>query len=280
MKKFLFILMIMIILVSALTVVYFNSNYYYSKKLVAAIQDEDILAVQNILNKKRSCINTYPSITSKWWHSAMNWRICYPLNVACATGNLELITLLLENGADPNCNDGLTPLSVTYSLKLENWYTVATLLIQNGATLDYTTEYSGKYASIFGDIVTTRSKVMVSSYGPESSEEVMAAFQYALKNCDHSNVKWFIVLQDSITNNRIEIVKLLLDHGYCDVNDSSSSGMTPLMFAAMNSDVEMVKLLLEYGADVGAKTLEGETAYDHAIQYGKDDVKAFFKSLS
>ena len=239
--------------------------------LVSAIKEEDNISVQQIIKKKPTCINTYPSVTSKWWHSAMNWRICYPLNEACSTGNIELIQLLIENGADVNCNDGLTPLSIIYSSKPDNWYDISLILIENGASLDYTTEYSGGKSSVLQDIVKVRPGAALPGYKPESKEEVIKAFNYALENCDHNNVNWMRVLQHSVSNDRNEIAKLLFDQNYCDVNDTSV-GMTALMFAARDSNLEMVQLLLDYGADKSIETSDGKTAYDYAVQSNNTDV--------
>ena len=276
-RRILIIIVTILILVGGILAAFFTSDYYYSKKLVTAIKEENIIAVQQIVEKKPTCINTYPSITSKWWHSAMNWRVCYPLNEACDTGNIELIALLIENGADVNCNDGLTPLSVTYSSKIDNWYEISQLLLQNGASLDYTTEYSGGESSVLQDIVNVRSGAALPGYKPESKEEVIKAFNYALEKCDHNNVNWARVLQHSVTNDRIEIVKLLLDEGYCNVNDSSV-GKTALMFAASNSTIEMVQLLLDYGADKSIKSFDGKTAYDYAVKFNNKDIMAILEN--
>jgi len=266
-KRFIFIA-ISLIVVGLLLCVYFNSNYYYSKKLVSAIKEENIIAIQQIIEKKPTCINTYPSIRSKGYHSAMNLRVWYPLNEACATGNIDLIKLLIENGADVNCNDGFTPLSVIYNGKPDNWYEISLILIENGASLDYTTEFSGKDSSILQDIVQNRPGANAIDYIPDKSEEVLLAFHYALENCDHNKVNWMRALQHSVTNDRIEIVKLLLDQGYCTVNDTSV-GMTALMFAARDSTPEMVQLLLDYGADKNLTDSDGKTAYDYAIQFNR-----------
>ena len=277
MKRKIFIIIVVVLILAGGTLTMFlNSNYYYSKKLISAIREENIIAVQQIIDIKPTCINTYPSITSKWWHSAMNWRVCYPLNEACGTGNIELIELLIENGADVNCNDGLTPLSVTYSSKIDNWYEISQLLLQNGASLDYTTEYSGGKSSVLQDIVRVRSGAALPGYKPESKEEVIKAFNYALEKCNHNNVNWMRVLQHSVSNDRIEIVKLLLEQKYCTVNDTSV-GMTALMFAARDSIPEMVQLLLDYGADKNIKSTDGKTAYDYAVQFNNKDIIALLE---
>lgn len=176
-RKIFIIIMVILVLVVGNLMVFLNSNYYYSKKLVLAIKEENVIAVQQIVEKKPNCINTYPSITSKWWQSAMNQRVCYPLNAACDTGNLDIIKLLIENGADVNCNDGLTPLSITYSSKVDNWYVISQILIKNGASLNYTTEYSGGKSSVLQDIVQNRPGSSLPGYEPDNGN-----LQQGLKN--------------------------------------------------------------------------------------------------
>ncbi|MBO7303715.1 MAG: ankyrin repeat domain-containing protein [Clostridia bacterium] len=277
MKRKLFpIVVITLILIGVVLsiAVYRNSDNFYSKKLVSAIREEDIIEVKKILSKKPTCINAYPGI--KWLDDTAEIRAFYPLNVACARNNVELITLLLENGADVNCNDGVTPLSMVYRMKADNWYEISLILIESGASLNYTTEYSGKCAGVFMDIVHD-------GYLPDpperegDDENVMAAFKYALANCDHSNIDWMNVLQHSVSNDRIEIVKLLLDGGYVNVN-YSPYGMTALMFAARDSTAEMVQLLLDYGADKSLRDSDGETAYDYAVRFNNEDVVSILQS--
>ena len=78
------------------------------------------------------------------------------------------------------------------------------------------------------------------------------------------------MLQCSVSNDRIEIVTLLLDKEYCDVNDTSV-GMTAIMFAARDSTLEMVQLLLDYGADKSIKDDDGMTAYDYAVKFKRNE---------
>ena len=276
-RKTFIVAAVVMALVVVVPAVFLNSNYYYAKKLVSAIQKNDMTAVRQIVEKKPSCINTYPSVTSKWWQSAMNWRTYYPMNQACATGNIDLIELLIDNGADVNCNDGLTPLSVTYSIKPDNWYEISRILIDNGASLDYITEYSGGKSSVLQDIAHKRYVASLPGIEPENEEEVIKAFKYALENINYDNVDWRLVLQHSVSNDRIKIVKLLLDQKYCNVNDTEETGMTALMFAARDSTPEMVQFLLDYGADKSMKCSDGKTAYDYAVEFGNEQIAEFLK---
>ena len=53
----------------------------------------------------------------------------------------------------------------------------------------------------------------------------------------------------------------LLQHG-ANVNESDFWGYTPLHEAAAKNKLEICKLLLEHGAQVDAKTREGQTPFD------------------
>lgn len=53
--------------------------------------------------------------------------------------------------------------------------------------------------------------------------------------------------------------------------------MTALMFAARDSTPEMVQLLLDYGADKSMKCSDGKTAYDYAVEFGKEQIAELLK---
>ena len=262
---------VLVVCCICLPIFVFRSDLFYSKKLVKAIRTQNIDEVERILDQNPGCINIYPSVAPKWWHSVMDLRVMYPLTEACMTGNKELIELLVEKGADVNCNDGRTPLSVIYTQKKEGWYQISLYLIDAGASLNYITEYSGQHLSVLRDIVQAKPGTHSTGLMLDSDEEIMSAFVYAIENLDHSNVNWRWVLLHSVCNDRVQIVRFLLDQGYCGVNDTYAD-MTALMFAARDSTKEMVKLLLEYGADKNITTSEGKNAYDYAVESNNDSV--------
>jgi ankyrin repeat protein len=71
----------------------------------------------------------------------------------------------------------------------------------------------------------------------------------------------------------IEIVKLLLDRG-ADVNGRGTgfrNGWTSFMEAAAVGNVDTMKLLLDRGADMEARTAEGSTALTIAAYNGRQD---------
>lgn len=245
-----------------------------SVKLVEGIKNGDIVSIREILQKQPPAVNSPATYVPKGLYVLLtDHRVPYPLIEACYTDNIEIVKLLVEAGANVNCYNGTTPLSAVYRNKKENWYEISQYLIENGASLDYITSNSGEASAVFYDIVQMRSR----KGSPNDEEEVTAAFRFALDCCNHSKINWMRVLQHSTTNDRVEIVKLLLDEGYCDVNNTSL-GMTALMFAARDSTPEMVQLLLDYGADKSIKSTDGKTAYDYAVQSNSEDVMAILEN--
>lgn len=259
------VIIILVLTICCAIIVYLKSNYRYSKLLLNAITTENKIRVLELVEKKPSCVNTYPTLAPIWWQSLMLQSIEYPLGEACRTGNIEIVEVLLKNGADVNLGRILTPLSLTYYVKPHNWYNISLYLLENGASLDYKTHNSE--GNVLTDIVGHRPGKITVEHGLETSSEVAMAFYYALENCDHSRINWMRVLQHSVTNDRVNIVKHLLDEGYCNVNDTSV-GMTALMFAARDSTQEMVQLLLDYEANKNIVSSDGKTAYDYAVDRG------------
>ncbi len=62
------------------------------------------------------------------------------------------------------------------------------------------------------------------------------------------------------------------------VNDTSEVGYTPLHAAAENDRVEVVRLLLEHGGDPSARVSSGETPFDLAERSGHADIALLLKT--
>jgi len=90
----------------------FISKYCLSRKLVKAIKAKQSSKIQIIVEYYPECIRVYPSLFPKNWNLIRNRKFRYPLTEVCSMDELNLVKLFLEKGADPNCNDGMTPLMV------------------------------------------------------------------------------------------------------------------------------------------------------------------------
>jgi hypothetical protein len=66
-------------------------------------------------------------------------------------------------------------------------------------------------------------------------------------------------------------LQALLDYG-ADVNAKNNSGVSVLMFAAMQSIPEVAQFLIDRGADVRFVDKSGRTAKVYALSHGNNEV--------
>lgn len=105
----------------------------------------------------------------------------------------------------------------------------------------------------------------------EPQDILMAALEGNLKavlqfikngNIDVEDDDGYTALHNAVSRRHHEVAQVLMS--LVNINKQSKSGFTPLMNAAAYGDNKMVSMLLEAGADVGARNIYGETAYDVA----------------
>ncbi|MDH4241493.1 MAG: ankyrin repeat domain-containing protein [Phycisphaerae bacterium] len=149
---------------------------------------------------------------------------------AAANGHLDVVKLIIENGADVN-------------LKGEAWYgplhaaaakghiEVVKILLENGA--DVKIFHQNKplnYAAMNGHIEVAE---ILLAHGADINA----------KGTDEA-----APLHTAVSNNQLAMVKWLLSKG-ANVNPIAAYGCTPLHSAARSNNVEIGKILLEHGAD-------------------------------
>lgn len=266
---------VIILIALVAMIVHSQTDYAYARRLEKAIVRGDRAAIQQIVSKKPTCVNKLTTSLPRGIYVLLfDYNPVYPLVTACRKGQIDIITYLIDNGADVNCNDGCTPLSVTYTVKNDNWFETSKYLISKGASLDYQTSYC-RNAAVFCDILDRRPGVLVEGYVAENADEVMAAFWYAFDHADLSQINWNRVLKFAAVENRNEVVTFLIEQNMCNVNDITF-GTTPLMEVARNrwQGTNMVTLLLSLGADPSLISDDGKTAYDYAVSCGNFDIAA------
>uniref|UniRef100_A0A915HMC6 Uncharacterized protein n=1 Tax=Romanomermis culicivorax TaxID=13658 RepID=A0A915HMC6_ROMCU len=181
------------------------------------------------------------------------------LTLACAGGHAELITLLLNRGANIEHQDkkGFTPLILAATAGHLN---VVELLLQYGANPEAQSE---------------RTKDTALSLACSSGKkEVVELLLKKNVNKEHRNVSDYTPLSLAASGGYTDIISLLLQFG-AEINSRTGSklGISPLMLASMNGHVQAVKLLLEKSADINAQIeTNRNTALTLACFQGRHEV--------
>jgi ankyrin repeat protein len=190
-----------------------------------------------------------------------------PLHIASYFGNLEIVGLLLDHGADPDANaegnNGAKPLhNVSYGKyrSQEDGVRVTQLLLDRGADVnarrnDHWTPLH--CASYFG-IVEILRVLLDHGADPEANAEGYIG-EKPLHKVSYGKYR--------SQEDGLFVVQLLLEGG-ADVNTRRHDGSTPLHVASHFGKVEIVQILIDHGAEVNAMDGIGKTPL-HNISQGK-----------
>jgi ankyrin repeat protein len=204
-----------------------------------------------------------------------------------ATENLEIVTELVEHGADVNAKsrDSRTPLLIASGRN--GAAPVVKLLLDHGAN-------PSAHSPAFFDVMTPLAEAAYA--GDETVLRMLLARGVNVKAAGPNPLAFAILAgctrcvdllmgsadKDGLTMQALfnspplgnaRAVNSLLDHG-ADVNAKDPDGNTLLMLVAASDDirVDTVKKLIAGGADVNAKNPRGQTALDFASVRGKTGV--------
>ena len=195
-----------------------------------------------------------------------------PLHGASFYGPLELVKLLVSNGADVNAvdDDGATPLQ---NAARKNELEIAKFLLQQGASKTINQIYKTKEGSssedgktaLFNAVSADMAKLLIDN-----------GAQISVVNKAGESV-----LLNALNKRNPELIKVFLENG-AEVNKQDEKGITALLAAVRDSwytnNTETVKLLLDKGADVNIADKEGNTPLSLAKQAKKAEVVALLKS--
>ncbi len=145
-----------------------------------------------------------------------------PLSAACFGGHRDAVDLLLEHKADVNLADksGATALMAATQ---GGYRDLAECLLKNGAAVDARTKIRIVYHTRYG---------LPENWIPPGTS----------------------ALSLSVIGRTVDATRLLLDHG-ADVDIRDQPGWTPLMWASYLGAAEIARLLVQSGADVRAKSV-------------------------
>lgn len=259
----------------------------------------------------------WTNVVSYLLDQGVSIEVGFPLHRAAQVGNLDLVTLLLRRGANPNSRNTVdgTPLHCSARAGRR---AVAEKLIQSGAEIDSRTTgqnpastletvsegntplhlaaYNGMPAVVElllekgADITATNTLAMTPLFTALLGHQTVTFKQLVDFGADMSVVADLWQLQGLRAGKRRtllhlaaaygekDIVKLLLKYGV-NPNSADSYGNTPLHYA-QNSEVGLA--LIDAGAQVNALSLESRTPLDELVSGSSESsptVRALIRTL-
>ena len=211
-----------------------------------------------------------------------------PLHLASLTGQIEVVRLLIDRGA--NVNSGTTDKSTPLHQAAHCGYTdIAELLIDHGADVNgseegsWTPMRSPLHMAVFsGHVETTRLLLKRGANTETRQGNRWTALHVALHQ-GHVDVAAVLLehgadmnaldanqtapIHTAVSKDLCNFVRLFLQHG-CNIEARSPSFQTPLHLAASRypaepelreSETAMSNLLIGYGADIGSRDSKGRT---------------------
>ena len=205
-----------------------------------------------------------------------------PLSNAVINGNADMVSLLLENGADIECKSkykgGLTPLQRAFTKGNKE---IIKLLIEKGANVNvYCKDKPLLHTAIENDDKSLVELLIENGANTEYKDKKL--YSPLFFAADNGKTDMILLLLEkgadieckgryestplfvAVCNENLELVSLLLEKG-ADIECENEDGLTPLSVAATNGDLDMVSFLLEEGANIEHEEKNGMTPLDRAI---------------
>ena len=201
-----------------------------------------------------------------------------PLVEACYYRNVQAVSVLLENGADPNiCFPGhfnALEAALVFGPFDEKSYEIVMLLLEHGADIN-------GYGSDEPISIWLSRWIGYGNNNPDVQELLL----YLLDNggaCEQYGFNYALFC--AVRSGNVDLTKHMIEtYGY-DVNDKNDKGQTTLIFAVERATTadscEMISLLIDKGADLNVKDDDGHTAYDYALQNGCNEIIELLDSQS
>lgn len=249
-KTRIFVVLGLLLICLVLAVIFYPmiKQYGDTTDLLDAISSEDRDEVERLLQEGVDPNKTDIPPSNYWSFWEISAR--RPLAIACGTGNLEIVQLLIEYGATAEYIDhtGWSPLRKTVFYYDPDDEQIIRLLLANGADPDV--------EEVEEHTVFTAAEMYPMLRG---SEDFLTGYD------------------EEIGGDITEIVQMLMVNQ--DIDLQSPLGNTVLMCAAIRGNVALAEYCIAQGCDVYLKNSQGKTAYDLAVEYGKRDVASLLEEV-
>ena len=210
-----------------------------------------------------------------------------PLSHAVTKGQVEIVKLLLERGADVNYIHSLGGGTCLTDAAMNGSASIVSLLLDHGAKVDIKDETMGytplMYAASGGRdevvklLLDHGAAVDMAGDHAVTALQVAASVGSARLLLDHGayvnaqDDQGVTALQHTAASNNTERLRLLLDRG-AELGHADKSGWTALFYATRSSTADNVQLLLSRGAKWSDKDSKGNTPFYYAQSFINDAV--------
>lgn len=192
-----------------------------------------------------------------------------PLVVACREGNVQVVRVLLEHGADPNLylDGNWSPMEATFISNKPDRLAIAKLLIQYGADVD---AYGSHMSGLFHQL-------LLYSYSSSDTVEELKAQEACILFLLSSGASPIDDYGDTImhyvcrSNNVDFISTLTADYGEL-LDHKNHQNQTPLMWATAEESEDAVVFLLTHSVDLNATDVNGKSVLDYALESGNQRI--------
>ena len=212
-----------------------------------------------------------------------------PLHLAISKNNLEIVKVLIVNGASPDVFDAsswnFTPLQL--AMKMEN-YEIVKFLVENGANINLCKGYHHplklaiKNFEIFkffmknGAIMSDKLKGNIIFILIDTQREEF--FKYVFLNYIHDpnfTSSGCPPIFLAIYKKCEKIVELLIQHG-AEIIKSRVGSYSTLAFAATTYNLKIVRLLIENGAMINPEDKDTYLPIQTAVRFDQTNVAHYF----
>ena len=182
-----------------------------------------------------------------------------PLHYAVRNRNLNIVKLLIENGADVNLINDQDETPLHQAVLSEN-YNMVKLLIKHGAD---------------PFIKNNRSKTPLEICNNEEIRQLLEEYiKYYKQRSEIPSIENNDLLYYAFGNNLIKVKICVYSENY-NINVQDDKGYTPLMYAITNHNLQMVEFLVEHGANVNLCNKKDQSPLEIAYLYNAEDIATY-----
>ncbi len=285
-KKLLFVCILL-----AIAILY-KVNFDWNYQLVIAIEKGDYSKAEIMLKKTPIYdLNVVPSDSIPFYIASLPSERT-ALQEACNRGNLDLVSLMINNGAWINFKGILghaTPLECAIRGEKSNKYEIVKYLVEHGANVNrkaWSDHYPIEWAAILSPAIEKKDEYYYDRQQAVANAKIVEyLWPYATKLTSKEMSKGDSLLFYATYSDNDAVVKYLVTKGLANENAQDENGRTAIYYHSIDEydhnypTEEIIEFLVQQGIDLFHKDKNGQTAYEYALSENEKEYAAMIKKL-